>query len=101
MAEPAKTPVVPAVNNTNLTVRIHGKIDRIERYDTENGAIFTTLIIVPAPDTMSSPTRLQVKSTSKFGNAEEMVDIKTEIRSRYWKQKSGKVAYTPELWWNE
>lgn len=101
MSEPAKSTQAIPGNNTNLGVRIHGKIDKIERYDGENGTIFTTLIIVPAPDTMKSPTRLQVKSNRNLGRPEDMIDIKATVSSRYWKSNSGKVNHTPELWCND
>jgi len=100
MADPAPNPN-PAVNtrnNSSLHVRLHGVIDRMEKYDGEENTIYTTTIIIPAPDTMSSPTRLQVKSAKKIGSPEEMVDIKAIVRSRYWKPKAGNVRYQAELW---
>jgi hypothetical protein len=99
MAEPERSPATSPANNSMLTVRIHGKIDKVERYDGENGPIFTSLIIIPAPDTMTSPTKMQVKSVRQFGKPEEIIDIKARVSTRYWKSKDQKkVNYTPELW---
>lgn len=95
MPDPEKSPA----NHSMLTVRIHGKIDKIERFEGENGPIFETLLIIPAKDTMTSPTKMQVKSGRQLGKPEEMVDIKANVSTRYWKSKDGKkVNYTPQLW---
>lgn len=98
MAEPARSPASSPGNNSNLHVRLHCAIDRMEKFVGEAGSIFTTTVIIPAPDTMSSPTRLQVKSTKQLGSPEEMIDIKCVVRSRYWKPKTGNVRYQAELW---
>jgi len=100
MAEtsPNPNPAANSRNNSSLNIRLHGQIDRVEKYEGEENTIYTTTIIIPAPDTMSSPTRLQVKSAKKIGSAEEMVDIKAIVRSRYWKPKTGNVRYQAELW---
>jgi len=101
MAEPVTNPSAPAANNSNLIVRVHGKLAKIDRYDGDNGTIYTNLIIVPAPDTMKSPTKLEVKSSRNLGRVEEMIDIKATVSSRYWKSASGKVNHTPDLWCND
>ena len=99
MAEPAKNFPASSVNHSSLTVRLHGQIDRFEKYEGDKNDIYTTTIIIPTSDPMASPTRLQVKSTKKLGSLEEMIDIKAIVRSRYWKPKSGgDVRYNPELW---
>lgn len=99
MAETAKNLDSPTTNNSQLTVRIHGKLSVVDRYDGENGPIFTNLIVIPAPDTMTSPTKMQVKSGRQIGKPEDMVDIKAKVSTRYWKGKDQKkVNYTPELW---
>lgn len=99
MADPAKNPEAPPANNSMLTVRIHGKIDKVERFEGENGPIFETLLIIPAKDTMTSPTKIIVKSGRQLGKPEEMADIQARVSTRYWKSKDGKkVNYTPQLW---
>jgi hypothetical protein len=101
MADPAKDQAASPPNNSMLTVRIHGKIDKIDQHDGENGITYMTLIIIPSGDPMKSPTKIQVKSKRKLGRPEEMIDIKATVSSRYWKNNAGKVNHTPDLWVND
>jgi len=89
----------PAVKSNVILVPLKGKLLSVDRFDGQNGPIFENLIVMPAADEYSSPSRFAVKSGHQIAQIDSMVDIKAELRSRYWKnQKNGKPNYVPELW---
>ena len=82
-----------------IHLQLKGKLVLVDRFDGQNGPIFENLIVIPAADEYSSPSRFAVKSGHQIAQLDSMVDIKVELRSRYWKnQKNGKPNYVPELW---
>ncbi len=95
-----KTPATDTKKIPNeLKLRLQGKLDKFEKFDGQNGPIYESLIILPAPNEYSSPHRFSVKSDRQIDKQGASVDILVSIKSRYWKNNnSGKVNYTPELW---
>lgn len=96
MTNDAKKPTA-----NELKLRLSGKLDKIEKFDGQNGPIYESLIILPAPDAYTSPPRFAIKSTTQLGKQGATVDIAVFIKSRYWKANSGKINHSPELWLDE
>ena len=74
----AATPIGKAkdANKPNpLQVRIVGKITRVRRYENNT---YTT-VICPAKDAFSRPSIVEVRSKSRFGDQEDMVDVMGEL----------------------
>jgi len=101
MTTETNTKTTSKLHPNDLQLRIQGRIDKVDRFDGQNGTIHEALVILPAPDQYTSPPRFQVKSSRLIGKAGEAVDITVVIRSRYFKAQSGKVHYTPEMWWDD
>lgn len=84
-----------------LRLRLNGRIDKVERFDTQNGPIYETLVVLPSTDNFSSPFRFTVRSTRQFGQQGATADVVVQMKSRYWKSNAGKVNYSPEMWLDE
>ena len=87
-----------------IIIPIKGRIHEVyEHKKRAGGFLYETIVILPAPNEYDSPLRLTIKSNEKeLGVKGDMVNIKVNLSSRYWKNpKDNKVSYNPELWLNE
>ena len=90
-----------ALAANDLRLKLNGKLDKVERYDGQYGPVYECLIVLPAPDSYSSPSRFAVRSSSQLGKEGQTLEVSVIIRSRYWKSQKGKINHTPELWLDE
>lgn len=91
----------PQTNGQAIIIPIKGRIHEVYEYKKKAGGyLYETIVTIPAPTEYDSPLKLTIKSNDKeLGSKGDMIDIKTRLSSRYWKNdRDGKVNYSPELW---
>lgn len=81
-----------------LQLTIKGKILAVEQVKTQNGIFFSNTIVIPAEDTYSKPTRIQVNSQMPIGREEEMVNGLMVNIVPQWRKNAGKWFFNCNLW---
>jgi len=79
-------------------VTIKGLLSQVHQFNSQNGIILTSLIIIPAADKFSNPVKVSVRSNSPLGQEGEEITVICDVRTRYWKNNEGLVNYDPQFW---
>jgi len=95
-AQPAER-VTPIKQRKDLEVIITGKLDSFEIVG-EKKDIYKNVIITPAADAYSHPSRFCVMSRARIGDPGGQVTVHAVVSCRPWKDNKGQWRYPHELW---
>ncbi|MHB1351555.1 MAG: hypothetical protein ACYCYR_17010 [Desulfobulbaceae bacterium] len=89
--------VTPLKSRQDLEIIVSGKLERFDLVG-KNKDIYQNIIVAPAKDEYSYPSRFCVMSRSRIGDKDKHVSVTATVRCRPWKDNSGSYRYPHELW---